>query len=169
MSPWANNLFLQSGISRVEIILSQKKLTRIQLWRRRRAQCRESEISCCEKRSRIRIQRSCCKLSPPLLSRHHLPQVISSVFLFIFVPHFPRFRCLNVLTCYNPERAREHLGGIQDEKSNFNEKAEQEVTTRDKYRVSERNAPPPPPPPPRGYVHVVCVNSSGLSAYSERI
>jgi len=34
--------------------------------------------------------------------------------------------------------SRECLGGIHGEKSNFNEKAEQEVTTRDKYHVSGR-------------------------------
>lgn len=34
--------------------------------------------------------------------------------------------------------ARRRLEGIHSEKSNFNEKAEQEVTTRDKYRVSGR-------------------------------
>ena len=33
---------------------------------------------------------------------------------------------------------RECLEGIHGEKSNFNEKAEQEVTMRDKYRVSGR-------------------------------
>jgi len=43
-----------------------------------------------------------------------------------------RFRCLNVLLPYG---TRTYLGSIQGEKSNFNEKAKQEVSRQDKYRL----------------------------------
>lgn len=86
-------------------------------------------------------------VSPPLPSLPATSRVPYPCVLFIVVFAFA-FPLSKRPTCYT---ARRRLMGIQGEKSNFNEKAEQEVTTRDKYRVSDAT-------PPRGYVYVVCVN-----------
>lgn len=88
----------------------------------------------------------------PSLLRQLYPYVL---FIFVFAFALPLSKRP---TCY---AAHGRLGGIQGEKSNFNEKAEQEVTTRDKYRVSGATRPP-------GYVRVACVNC-WIVALFERI